>query len=108
MNKVNVSQHSLTHRLLIYLLIPVVLIICFAGAIAIVVASRSINTLYDRQLQNNAEILLALLHYEYSEEQDDYEEDENRDSEKLGDELVEIVTNIEANQDLSVSYRISI
>lgn len=109
MNKINVSQHSLTRRLLIFLLIPIVLIICIAAAIAIVVASRSINSLYDRQLQNNAETLLALLHYEYSEEEEiDDDDDDDRNSEQLGDELVEIVTNIEFNQNLSVSYRISI
>jgi signal transduction histidine kinase len=110
MNKIKVSQHSLTKRLLVFLLVPVVLLICIAAAIAIVVASRSINTLYDQQLHNNAETLLALLHYEYSEysEEEDDEDDENRDSEQLGDELVEIVTNIESNQALSVSYRISI
>ena len=121
MNKGSASGHSLTRRLLVYLLIPVVLIICIAAAIAIIVGSRSINSLYDRQLQNNTETLLALLHYEYAESEEDEDEDEDkdhdgdgddregsRDSEHLGDELVEIVSNIEANQNLSVSYRISL
>ena len=113
MNKGSSSGHSLTRRLLVYLLIPVVLIICVAVSIAIIVGSRSINSLYDRQLQHSTETLLALLHYEYAESEDNNDDDDDDsegspDSEHLSDELVEIVSNIEANQNLSVSYRISL
>jgi len=104
-NNVKVSQRSLAKRLLIFLAIPVALFILIAASIAIVVAKNSITTLYDKQLQNNAETLLALLHYEYAEEIDD---DDEEDEEDATEELEEIVSEIESRQGLSVSYRVSI
>lgn len=105
---VNVSQRSLAKRLLIFLVIPVVLFILVAATIAIVVAQNSITTLYDKQLQNNAETLLALLHYEYAEEADEEEDDDDGDIENPTEELEEIVAEIESRQGLSVTYRVSI
>ena len=102
--KVNVSRRSLARRLLTFLVIPALLFILIAATIAIFVARNSITTLYDKQLQNNAETLLALLHYEYAEEIDD-DEDEEDDA---TDELEEIVSEIESRQGLSVNYRIAI
>ena len=103
-NNVKVSQRSLAKRLLIFLTIPVVLFILIAASIAIIVAQNSITTLYDKQLQNNAETLLALLHYEYAEEIDEDEDDDD----DAAEELEEIVAEIESRQGLSVTYRVSI
>lgn len=103
-NNVKVSQRSLAKRLLIFLAIPVALFILIAASIAIAVAQNSITNLYDKQLQNNAETLLALLHYEYAEEIDEDDEDD----EDATDELEEIVSEIESRQGLSVTYRVSI
>lgn len=110
MSKVRTGNRSLTQRLLIYLLVPVLLTISIAVSIAIVVASRSVNLLFDQQLKNNTEILLAFLHYEYAEEEDD---DDDLDSAKDSDddhdeELVEIVSEIESRQGLLVSYRLRV
>lgn len=104
-NNVKVSQRSLAKRLLIFLTIPVALFILIAASIAIVVAQNSITTLYDKQLQNNAETLLALLHYEYAEDIDEDDEDGEEDA---TEELEEIVSEIESRQGLSVTYRVSI
>lgn len=103
-NNVKVSQRSLAKRLLIFLAIPVALFILMAASIAIVVAQKSITNLYDKQLQNNAETLLALLHYEYAEEIDEDDEDD----EDASEELAEIVSEIESSQGLSVTYRVTI
>lgn len=101
---------SLFRRLLVSLLIPVTLFILMAAGLAILVAGQSVNSLHDRQMQNSAEILLAFLHYEFDEhadddhhDDDDHEEDDDDD---LLDELTELVSEIENQQNLTVNYRL--
>ncbi len=110
MSNARSDNRSLTQRLLIYLLIPVILLISIAACIAIFVASHSVNNLFDHQLRNNAEILLSFVHYEYAEE--DHEvpegEDEGVPDSDLNEELVEIVSDIESRYGLTILYRLGV
>lgn len=110
----NSSHHpSLFKRLLVSLLVPVTLFILIAAALAVLVAGRSVNSLYDRQMQGSAEILLAFLHYELDEhsgEEDDdhHDDDDDLEDDDLLDELTEIVSEIELQQNLQVNYRLEV
>ncbi len=106
MSRASSGNRSLTRRLLIQLLIPVLLLISIAGCVAIFVASQSINTLFDQQLKNNAEILLSFLQYEYAEEGQNNSAAESGDD--LSEELVEIASEIESRQGLSILYRLRV
>ncbi len=120
---------SLARRLFLYLFVPTTLVIAAAAALAAASATRSVDGLYDGQMRRSAETLLAFLHYELLEEYGEEEHaeaelgviaradgiaggggetDDGESAEEIVDELVEIVTDIEARQGTTVDYRLSV
>lgn len=116
MTSPSASNYSLTRRLFVTLLLPMLVVIFLSATISIWVASTSINNLYDQQMRNSADVLSAFLHFEVAEhsgddsdhDEEDEEEDEDHEEESISDELVEIVSKIESDQNVAVYFRLKV
>lgn len=104
---INPNHPSLFKRLLISLLVPLTFFILIAAALAVLVAGRAVNSLHDTQMQNSAGILLAFLHYELDEHSAN-DDDDHTEDESVLDELTNIVSEIELQQNLQVNYRLKV
>ncbi len=113
---------SLSRRLIVSLVVSIGLVLAVVAALSVRLTGESVDHLQDSHLEKNAEVLLAFLYYEFSEEhesededddsddEDDEEDDNDSDSEdeSVLEELGEIVARITATQGLAVNYRISL
>lgn len=108
---------SLAKRLIVSLVVSIGLVLMVVAALSVRQTDQSVDQLQDAHLENNAEVLLAFLYYEFSEEHEEDDDDENDEGdddegddteESMLEELGEIVAGITASQGLSVNYRISL
>ena len=123
---------SLAGLLLKWLLIPVSVLLLLAVGLSVLLASRAVDELFDRQMENGGQLLSAFLLYEQSEydgdddkddDDDDRDDDDDNETdlpanggsalalsvqEDWSEELAEVVAAIEAQYQLRVDYRIRI
>lgn len=109
-------RRRISWRLVIYVLVPALLLLSIAAVMAAYRSRLAVSELYDRQMERSANIMLAFLQHEYSEEQTDEENESEpltpgqnleQDAEQApNQEIAVIIGQISARQTSDANYRI--
>lgn len=108
MNRTGDGSRSITKTLLICIALPLAILVFVSAMISAIMANRSVNRLYDQQMQSIAKVLLTFILYETKEIEDDDDEEEYEEDDDLNEDLLEVVSSIEKERGLPVNFRLTI